>query len=244
VSRAPHEFPGAGLAPLRFVRSCSAPLNAATNRGVERLLGVPLLSAYGMTETAHQTASEPLPELGPHKHGSVGRATGVALRLLDQNGLAVPVGTEGEVWVHGPTVARGYLSNPVETAHSFVGGWFRTGDLGRLDEDGYLFLTGRLKNLINRGGEKIAPEHVEDVLAGCPGVVEVAVYAVPDAVYGELIGAAVVVAGDTGADRILRYCRTRLAAFEVPDRIDIVPALPHTVKGAIDRRALEARYAH
>jgi acyl-CoA synthetase (AMP-forming)/AMP-acid ligase II len=243
VSRAAHDFPRAGSAPLRFVRSCSAPLNAATHQAVERVLGVPLLSAYGMTETTHQTASEPLPERGPHKHGSVGRATGVALRLLDQNGLAVPAGAEGEVWVGGPTVAREYLSNPIETAHSFAGGWFRTGDLGRLDDDGYLFLTGRLKNLINRGGEKIAPEHVEDVLAGCPGVVEAAVFAVPDAVYGERVGAAVVVAGNTGAGEILRYCRTRLAAFEVPDRVDIVPALPHTAKGAIDRRALDARYA-
>jgi acyl-CoA synthetase (AMP-forming)/AMP-acid ligase II len=242
VSRAAHEFPGADVAPLRFVRSCSAPLNAATGRAVERMLGVPLLSAYGMTETAHQTASEPL--RGPRKHGSVGRATGATLRVLDQNGQAVPTGAEGEVWVQGPVVAQGYLSNPAETARSFVDGWFRTGDLGSLDEDGYLFLTGRLKNLINRGGEKISPEHVEDVLAGCPGVVEAAVFAVPDAIYGERVGAVAVADEDIGAEQILRYCRTRLSAFEVPDRLDVVPALPHTAKGALDRRALEALYEH
>jgi acyl-CoA synthetase (AMP-forming)/AMP-acid ligase II len=245
LTRSAREFPGTEVAPLRFVRSCSAPLNAATGRAVERTLGVPLLSAYGMTETAHQTTSEPLPQHGPLKHGSVGRATGVDLRVLDQNGQAVPAGTEGEVWVHGPTVAQGYLRAPAETKRSFVDGWFRTGDLGSLDEDGYLFLTGRIKNLINRGGEKIAPEHVEDILAGCPGVAEAAVFAIPDALYGQRVGAAVVVyQGESiGAEQILQYCRDRLSAFEVPDRLDVVPALPHTAKGALDRRAVDARYA-
>ncbi|HEY0448502.1 FadD7 family fatty acid--CoA ligase, partial [Actinophytocola sp.] len=246
LTRSAREFPGTGVAPLRFVRSCSAPLNAATGRAMERTLGVPLLSAYGMTETAHQTTSEPLPRNGPLKHGSVGRATGVDLRVLDPAGEPVPAGTEGEVWVHGPTVAQGYLSDPAETARSFAGGWFRTGDLGALDEDGYLFLTGRLKNLINRGGEKISPEHVEDVLAGCPGVMEAAVFAVPDPVLGERVGAAVVVCeGESiGPDEILRYCRDKLSAFEVPDRLDVVPTLPHTAKGALDRRAVDGQYAH
>lgn len=246
LNRAAREFPGTDVAPLRFVRSCSAPLNAATGRAIERTLGVPLLSAYGMTETAHQTASEPLPQHGPLKYGSVGRPTGVDLRVLDQQGQPVPAGAEGEVWVQGPTVARGYLRDPVETARSFVDGWFRTGDLGSLDEDGYLFLTGRIKNLINRGGEKIAPEHVEDILAGCPGVAEAAVFAIPDATYGERVGAAVVLCqGESiGAEEILRYCRGGLSAFELPDRLDIVAALPHTPKGALDRRAVEARYAH
>jgi acyl-CoA synthetase (AMP-forming)/AMP-acid ligase II len=213
---------------------------------MERMLGVPLLSAYGMTETAHQATSAPLPGHGPLKEGSVGRATGVDLRVLDQNGHPVPRGTEGEVWVHGPTVARGYLRNPAETARSFVDGWFRTGDLGSLDEDGYLFLTGRIKNLINRGGEKISPEHVEDILAGYPGVTEAAVFAIPDPTYGQRVGAAVVVSEceSSGSQEILRYCREQLSAFEVPDRLEIVPALPHTPKGALDRRAVDAEYAH
>ena len=181
LDRSALEYPGPQVVPLKFVRSCSAPLNTATQRALERTLGAPLLSAYGMTESTHQATSEPLPQHGPLKHGSVGRPTGVDLRVVDRNGRTCPAGTEGEVWVHGPTVARGYLADPAETAHSFADGWFRTGDLGSLDEDGYLFLTGRIKNLINRGGEKISPEHVEDILAGCPGVAEAAVFAIPDA---------------------------------------------------------------
>ena len=205
-----------------------------------------MLSAYGMTETSHQATSEPLPERAPLKHGSVGRATGVEVRVVDHNGQACPAGIEGEVWVHGPTVARGYLADRDGTAYSFVDGWLRTGDLGALDKDGYLSLTGRIKNLINRGGEKISPEHVEAILAGCRGVAEAAVFAIPDAVYGERVGAAVVVseAESVGAEEILRYCRDRLAPFEMPDRVEVVAALPHTAKGALDRRAVEDRFAH
>ncbi|MEV0040316.1 FadD7 family fatty acid--CoA ligase [Streptomyces sp. NPDC050804] len=245
LDRSAAEYPGPEIAPLRFVRSCSAPLNAATQRALERTLGAPLLSAYGMTETTHQTTSEPLPERGPLKQGSVGRTTGVGLRVVDRNGRTCPVGTQGEVWVQGPTVTRGYLGDREETAESFTDGWFRTGDLGSLDEDGYLFLTGHIKNLINRGGEKISPEHVEDVLAGYPGVAEAAVFPIPDAHYGQRTGAVVVVReGEMlGSGQILQYCRDRLSATEVPDRLQIVGALPHTAKGGLDRRAVENLYA-
>jgi acyl-CoA synthetase (AMP-forming)/AMP-acid ligase II len=153
----------------------------------------------------------------------------------------------GEVWVDGPTVARGYLADPAETAHSFTDGWFRTGDLGSLDEDGYLFLTGRIKSQINRGGEKISPEHVEDILAGCPGIAEAAVFAIPDMTYGQRVGAAVVLVAEgenVGLEQILQYCRSRLSAFEVPDRLEVVAALPHTAKGALDRRAVQAQFTH
>ncbi|MYZ33873.1 MULTISPECIES: AMP-binding protein, partial [unclassified Streptomyces] len=245
LDRSAAEYPGPELAPLRFVRSCSAPLNAATQRALERTLGAPLLSAYGMTETTHQTTSEPLPEWGPLKQGSVGRTTGVDLRVVDRNGRTCPAGTQGEVWVQGPTVTRGYLGDPDGTAESFTDGWFRTGDLGSLDEDGCLFLTGHIKNLINRGGEKISPEHVEDVLAGCPGVSEAAVFPIPDAHYGQRVGAVVVVRDGEilGSGQILQYCRDRLSPAEVPDRLEIVAALPHTAKGGLDRREVENRYA-
>jgi acyl-CoA synthetase (AMP-forming)/AMP-acid ligase II len=115
-----------------------------------------------------------------------------------------------------------------------------------VDEDGYLFLTGRIKSLINRGGEKISPEHVEDVLGGCPGIAEAAVFAIPDPTYGQRVGAAVVVReGESiGSEQILQYSRSRLPAFEVPDRLEVVAALPHTAKGALDRRAVDAEYAH
>jgi acyl-CoA synthetase (AMP-forming)/AMP-acid ligase II len=212
---------------------------------MERTFGAPVLSAYGMTETAHQATSQPLPLRGPVKHGSVGRATGVHIRIVDPDGRTCSAGTEGEVWVLGPTVARGYLGNPAATSHSFVAGWFHTGDLGAIDQDGYLFLTGRIKNIINRGGEKISPEHVEDVLAGCRGVTEAAVFAIPDATFGERVGAAVVVSQDErfGSEQILQECRGKLSGFEMPERLEVVAALPHTAKGALDRRAVEDQYA-
>lgn len=245
LQRSAREYPGPEAVPLRFIRSCSAPLNTATARAMEGTFGAPVLSAYGMTETAHQATSAPLPLRAPVKSGSVGLATAVDVRILDDEGHACATGSEGEVWVRGATVARGYLGNAAATARSFVDGWFSTGDLGLLDEDGYLFLTGRIKNLINRGGEKISPEHVEAVLAGCRGVTEAAVFAIPDATYGERVGAAVVVdesAGVRPAD-ILASCRGRLAPFEVPERLEVVAVLPHTAKGALDRRAVADRYS-
>ncbi|MFZ3567111.1 AMP-binding protein [Streptomyces sp. BH097] len=212
--------------PLRFVRSCGAPLNAATQRALERMFGAPLLSAYGTTEATHQIASEPLPERGPLKHGTVGRATGVRVRVVGRDGKVCPAGVRGEVWVSGPAVAGE--------------GWLRTGDLGSLDEDGYLSLAGRLESLIVRRGLSISPEYVEDVLAGCPSVAEAAVFAVG----GEGIGAAVVVRGEECGEpsEILRYCRERLAAVAVPDRVVFVSALPRTAQGGLDRVAVWERY--
>jgi acyl-CoA synthetase (AMP-forming)/AMP-acid ligase II len=212
---------------------------------MERTFGAPVLSAYGMTETAHQATSQPLPLRGPVKHGSVGRATGVHIRIVDPDGRLCSAGTEGEVWVLGPKVARGYLGNPTVTAHSFVAGWLRTGDLGAIDQDGYLFLTGRIKNIINRGGEKISPEHVEAVLAGCRSVTEAAVFAIPDATFGERVGAAVVVSQDErfGSEQILQECRGKLSGFEMPERLEVGAVVPHTARGALDRRAVEDHYA-
>jgi acyl-CoA synthetase (AMP-forming)/AMP-acid ligase II len=241
LERSEREYPGPQVVPLRFVRSCSAPLTTATARAIAHTLGAPVLSAYGMTETTHQASSQPLPQRGPLKDGSVGRATGVDLRIVDHKGEVCPAGAIGEVCVHGPTVAWGYLADPAETANSFADSWFRTGDLGSLDEDGDLFLAGRIKNIINRGGEKISPEHVEAILAGCKGVIEAAVYPVPDPLYGERVGAAVVVsqADNVGPEEILQQCRGMLAPFETPERLEVVTSLPHTAKGALDRRAIQ-----
>ncbi|MFE4910193.1 AMP-binding protein [Streptomyces sp. NPDC056652] len=246
LERAAREYPGPRVAPLRFVRSCSAPLSATTGRALERTLGVPVLSAYGMTESTHQATSQRPPGRGTRKSGSVGRSTGVDLRIVGPDGKDRPPGAVGEVWVRGATVTRGYLGDPAETARGFTDGWFHTGDLGSLDRDGELVLTGRIKDLINRGGEKISPEHVEEVLSGGPGVAEAAVYPVPDATYGQRVGAAVVTRDGAGpdAEQILAYCRDRLAPYEVPDRLEITRALPHTVKGALDRQAVAERYAH
>jgi acyl-CoA synthetase (AMP-forming)/AMP-acid ligase II len=245
LQRSAREYPGRQAVPLRFARSCSAPLDVSTGQAMERMLGVPVLSAYGMTETTHQAASESQYRRESRKPGSVGQASGVDIRIVDNCGHTCPAGTVGEVWVGGPTVARGYLAAQAATAESFVDGWFRTGDLGLLDVDGCLFITGRIKNIINYGGEKISPEHVEAVLAGCSGVTEAAVFAIPDAMYGQRVGAAVVCHGNSvTAEEILRTCRSELSRFEVPDRIEVVAALPHTAKGALDRRAVSDKYAH
>jgi acyl-CoA synthetase (AMP-forming)/AMP-acid ligase II len=245
LQRSAREYPGRQAVPLRFARSCSAPLDVSTGQAMECMLGAPLLSAYGMTETSHQAASQSLRHGESRKLGSVGQATGVDIRIVDNSGHTCPAGTVGEVWLRGPTVARGYLAAPAATAESFVDGWFRTGDLGSLDVDGCLFITGRIKNIINRGGEKISPEHVEAILAGCKGVTEAAVFAIPDAMYGERVGAAVVSPDKSvTAEEILRTCRSELSRFEVPDRVEVVAALPHTAKGALDRRAVGDLYAH
>ncbi|GAS90395.1 FadD7 family fatty acid--CoA ligase [Mycolicibacterium brisbanense] len=247
LNRPAADVPGPDVLSLRFVRSCSAPLDITTARAIERAFGAPLLEAYGMTETTHQAAGEQIRARTPDELGSVGRGTGaVRLRIVDGAGNPCPPGVMGEVWVSGSTVARGYLADPVETAKSFVDGWFRTGDLGIVDVDGRLHLTGRIKNIIIRGGENISPEHVEGVLTGCDGVVEAAVFAIPDDTFGERVGAAVVLSGRRagGPEQIALECRAKLPAFEVPERIDVVTALPHTAKGAIDRNAVKQLYAH
>ncbi|WP_371797037.1 FadD7 family fatty acid--CoA ligase [Streptomyces sp. NBC_01718] len=245
LARSAGDHPAPLAPPLRFARSSSAPLNTATQRALERTLGVPLLSAYGMTEAAHQASSESLPPPGTSKHGSVGRPTGTRIQVVDPSGQACPPGVQGEVWVRGPSVARGYLADPAATAQGFGGGWLRTGDLGHLDADGALFLTGRIRNLIDRAGDQVSPEYVEDVLCGCPAVAEAAVFGVPDERRGYRVGAAVVLREEEDVEpaEIVRYCLDRLAPFEVPEWIQVVPALPHTAKGALDRQAVQLRFA-
>ena len=242
LDRASAEYPGSDRAPLRFIRSCSAPLSPVTAHALESTFGAPVLSAYGMTETTHQaTSMSPTADVS-EQAGTVGRSSGVEVRIVGDEERPCPANATGEVQVRGRAVVRGYLDSPVETARNFSGGWFRTGDLGSLDANGVLTLVGRIKGIINRGGEKISPEHVEEVLGAHGGIREAAVYGVPDPLYGERVSAAVVVEPGASADQqeLLDYCRARLSAFEVPDEITIVGSLPHTAKGSIDRRALQA----
>lgn len=243
LERAAAEYPGPDRCQLRFLRSCSAPLNPTAINALQATFHAPVLCAYGMTETTHQAASQPLPANGPDQPGSVGSATGTTIRVVDAHSQDAPVGQTGEVWVRGPTVTRGYLDNPTETARSFTDGWFHTGDLGLLSADGYLTLTGRIKELINRGGEKISPARVEAVLGAYPGVLEAAVFGIPDPKYGERVAAAVVAPAGVTAAQLLRYCSEHLARFEIPSSIQLVAELPHTPKGALDRRAVAARFA-
>ena len=194
---------------LRFARSCSSPLPVPLQRDLEEQLGVPLLQAYGMSEAAHQMASNPLPPK-ESRAGTVGMATGVEVAVLDPDWNQVPAGEEGEIAVRGPSVIDAYLDNEEANASQFRDGWFRTGDSGSVSADGYIELHGRLKELINRGGEKISPYEVEDVLLTHPSVAEAVVFAAPDAKYGEQVAAAVV--ASDAADRRRRPGALRRAA--------------------------------
>jgi acyl-CoA synthetase (AMP-forming)/AMP-acid ligase II len=222
---------------LRFVRSCSAPLPTVLWQRFEEATGVPLVEAYGMTEAAHQMASNPLPP-GERRPGSVGQATGVEIAALDEDWQPVPAGAHGEVSVRGPSVVDHYLDNPAATAASFRDGWFRTGDVGTLSADGYLTLVGRLKELINRAGEKISPYEVEDVLLTHPAVAEAAAYPVPDEKYGEQVGVVVVLTGKATPAELSAHCADRLAAFKRPARVTILPEIPKGPTGKIQRRTL------
>ena len=233
------DHPGPAGHRLRFARSCSAPLPTALWQRYEDTIGVPLVQAYGMTEAAHQMASNPLPP-GQRRPGTVGRATGVELAVLDQSWRPVPAGERGEVSVRGPSVVDHYLDNPEATAAAFRDGWFRTGDIGTLGADGYLTLVGRIKELINRGGEKISPYEVEDVLMAHPAVADAAAYPVPDETYGEQVGVIVVLHGEATPAALTAHCQERLAAFKRPVRMTILPEIPKGPTGKVQRRNLAA----
>src|SRR5579872_5584528 len=199
-----------GAERLRFVRSCSAALPPPVMEKMENLFGVPMLEAYGMTEASHQMCSNPLPPQS-RKAGSVGPGTGVKVSILDDHGNHLPAGQIGEIVIQGPNVISGYENNPEANANSFIQGWFRTGDQGMLDPQGYLTLTGRIKELINRGGEKIAPREIDEVLLGHPSVVEAVAFGMPHPTWGEEVAVAVVLREPQAESILLGYCRERLA---------------------------------
>jgi oxalate---CoA ligase len=230
---------GASDRGARFIRSCSAALAPTVLTNLEKRFGVPVLEAYGMTETSHQAASNPLPPL-PRKSGTVGFGTSVEIGIVDAAGKQLPPNAEGEVVVRGATVMKGYCNNSEASAAAFIDGWFRTGDVGVLDNDRYLRLTGRIKDMINRGGEKIFPEEIEAVLLEHPAVVDAAAFPLPDPKYGEEVAAAVVLKGTADSAALETFCRTRLADFKVPKRIWITSALPKNATGKIVRRNLPA----
>ena len=188
LSRAGGERP-AGAEGLRFIRSCSASLPPEMMNQMERVFGVPVLEAYGMTEASHQMSSNPQPPAA-RKPGSVGPGTGVKIGIMNDAGNLLVVGDRGEVVIQGPNVVSGYENNPEANAKSFTHGWFRTGDQGFLDADGYLTLTGRIKELINRGGEKIGPREIDEVLLSHPEVAEAVCFGVPHPAWGADLAAA------------------------------------------------------
>jgi acyl carrier protein len=212
---------------------------------VEKAFGVPVIESYGMTEAAHQMASNPLPPR-VRKPGSVGIAAGPELAIMDPSGTALGRGATGEVVVMGVNVMRGY--EDAADANAFRGGWFRTGDQGYVDQDGYLFITGRLKELINRGGEKIAPREIDEALLAHPAVRQAVAFAVPHPSLGEDIAAAVVPHGvaqpQSCTEAALRaFLFERLAAYKVPSRIILVDSLPMGPSGKIQRIGMADRLA-
>ncbi|HEV8487459.1 MAG TPA: acyl--CoA ligase [Blastocatellia bacterium] len=229
----------AGAEHLRFIRSCSASLAPQTMAGMEERFGVPVLEAYGMTEAAHQMSSNPLPPR-VRKPGSVGSGTSVEIAILTEEGELLPAETVGEVSIKGPNVFGGYEGNAEANAASFSNGWFRTGDQGFLDGDGYLTLVGRIKELINRGGEKISPREIDEVLLTHPAVAEAVCFGVEDRVYGEEVAAAVVLSGPATEAELKAHCSASLSDFKCPKTIYVVEAIPRTATGKIQRRNVAA----
>ncbi len=232
----------AGAEKLRFIRSCSASLPPQVMHDLEAAFGAPVLEAYGMTEAAHQMASNPLPP-GARLPGSVGRGTDVGVSIMDAEGRHLPADERGEVVIQGPNVTRGYENNPEANAASFTDGWFRTGDQGFLDANGYLTLVGRLKEMINRGGEKISPREIDEVLLTHPVVAEAVAFGVPHAMWGEEVAATVVLREPVPEADLIAYCKERLAEFKRPKQIYITDAIPRTATGKIQRRVVAAAFA-
>ncbi len=206
---------------------------------LETVFTAPLIESYGMTEAAHQMASNPLP---PAKRipGSVGIAAGPEVAIMDEGGNLLPAGAIGEIVIRGENVTKGYENNPKANAEAFTHGWFRTGDQGTLTDDGYLTLTGRLKEIINRGGEKISPREVDEVLMDHPAVAQVVCFGIPHEKLGEEVGAAVVLReGKTATEKELReYVATRLADFKVPRKVLLMDEIPKGATGKLQRIGL------
>jgi len=231
----------AEAATLRFIRSCSAPLSPELIHKIEELFGVPFVEAYGMTEAAHQMTSNPLPPRH-RKAGSVGVATGLRISIMDLEGHHLGTNQRGEIVIQGANVFRGYESNPEANARAFVHGWFRTGDEGLLDEDCYLHLTGRIKDIIIRGGENIAPHEVDEILLRHPAVAAAVTFGCAHPTLGEEVFAAVVLHEPHGATEsaLIKHCRELLAEYKCPKKIYLVKSIPTTATGKIRRRAVAA----
>ena len=209
--------------------------------GMEKILQIPILEAYGMTEASHQMSSNPLPP-GKRVPGTVGQGTGVEIGTMSDAGKLLASGERGEVVIKGSNVTLGYENNDEANKASFTDGWFRTGDEGIIDQQQYLTLVGRIKELINRSGEKISPLEIDDILLGHPSVAEAVAFGVPHPPYGEEPAACVVLNGDTTSQDLVKYCRELLADFKVPKNIHIVDEIPKTATGKVQRRFVAAAF--
>jgi len=228
-----------GRAPLRFIRSSSASLPAQAMKDLAEVFDAPVIESYGMTEASHQMCSNPLPP-GQQKPGIVGLPAGPEVAIMDDDGTFLPRGAVGEVVIRGPNVTLGYEANPDANAKAFTNGWFRTGDQGMFDEDGYLMLTGRLKELIKRGGEQVSPLEVDGVLSEHPAVAQALTFSIPHPMLGEEVGAAVVLREGMGCtERELRdFAAKTLADFKVPRKVVFLTEIPKGATGKLMRIGL------
>ncbi|MDE2006855.1 MAG: AMP-binding protein [Rhodospirillales bacterium] len=224
---------------LRFIRSSSSSLPPQVMEALEAAFGVPVIEAYGMTEAAHQMASNPLPP-APRYPGAVGIAAGPEIAIMDEGGAILPPGGLGEVVIRGRNVTAGYENNPKANETAFTNGWFRTGDQGVIDAAGYLRLTGRLKELINRGGEKISPIEVDTVVMDHPAVAQCLTFAVPHPMLGEEVAAAIVLREGAAAteSELREFAAVRLAQFKVPRKIVFLDEIPKGATGKLQRLGL------
>ncbi len=225
--------------PLRFLRSSSASLPPQIMAELEQVFDAPVIEAYGMTEAAHQMASNPLPPRA-RKPGHVGIAAGPEIGIMNSNGDLLNTGEIGEVVIRGRNVTSGYRNNPQANAENFTQGWFRTGDQGVLDDEGYLRLTGRLKEIINRGGEKISPREVDEILLDHPAIDQVITFAVPHPKLGEDVAAAVVLKENASLDEheLRSFAAERLADMKVPRKILFLDEIPKGATGKLQRIGL------
>ena len=206
---------------IRFIRSCSSPLSPKTFHELEKAFNAPVLEAYAMTEAAHQMTSNPLPPAKRYP-GSVGIGQGVEVKILNDSGEEVSQGSEAEICIRGENVTKGYLNNPEANKSSFTkDGFFRTGDQGKQDNDGYVIITGRIKELINKGGEKISPIELDNVVAQNPSVGEAVSFAIADDMYGQEVGLAVVLKDGkkTTQDELRVWIAEKVAKFKVPKKV-------------------------
>jgi acyl-CoA synthetase (AMP-forming)/AMP-acid ligase II len=225
--------------PLRFIRSSSSSLPPQVLHELEDVFGAPVVEAYGMTEAAHQMACNPLPP-GERKPGTVGIAAGPEVCILGDDGHPAPAGVTGEISIRGPNVMKGYENNPKANAEAFTNGWFRTGDQGVMDDAGYVSLTGRLKEIINRGGEKISPREIDEVLMDHPAVQQCLTFAMPHDKLGEEVAVIVVLREGIEAtvDEIREFAAKRLADFKVPKKVIFRPEIPKGATGKLQRIGL------
>ncbi|HET6756318.1 MAG TPA: AMP-binding protein, partial [Burkholderiales bacterium] len=228
--------------PLRFIRSSSSSLPVQVLHELERAFGAPVIESYGMTEAAHQMTSNPLPPRA-RKPGTVGIEAGPQVAIMDERGNLATAGSTGEVVIRGVNVSLGYENNPEANEEAYVRGWFRTGDQGVIDGEGYLTINGRLKEIINRGGEKISPREVDEVLMDHPAVAQAVAFAMPHHKLGEDIAAAIVLReGASATEKEVReFAAKRLADFKVPRKILIVDEIPKGPTGKLTRIGLAAK---